>query len=339
MQVDEQFMQRCIQLAELGRGRVEPNPLVGAVIVHQNKIIGEGYHQKYGEAHAEVNAINSVVDQSLLQDATIYVSLEPCSHFGKTPPCSDLIIQSGIKQVVIGAKDPNPQVNGSGIEKLKEAGLEVITNVLEDECIFQNRRFYTYYYKKRPFVFLKWAQTENGFVDDNGKQSWISAAEVKPIVHEWRNQNQAILVGKTTVERDNPALTVREFSGQNPIRVIIDPECELSGNLKVLDGAVETIILNQKRESSEDKIKYIKLENLGVADILKKLYEMEIQSVMVEGGSYTLSQFIQEELWDEAKVIVAPSEISNGTKAPVIDITPLSIETIVNNQIYHYLHT
>lgn len=322
MPKDEQYIQRCIQLAKLGEGNVAPNPMVGAVIVYNDKIIGEGYHQNYGEAHAEVNAINSVDDQSLLAASTIYVSLEPCAHFGKTPPCADLIVINKFNRVVIGCQDSFSKVEGKGIKKLKDAGIEVDIGVLELECRELNKRFFTFHEKKRPFVLLKWAETKNGLIDngitDNKDIAWISAPELKPVVHSWRNQQQAILVGQKTVISDNPSLTVRAINGTNPTRIIIDPQCNLNNKYSVFNSEAQTIVLNSIKDESSKNIRYIKLEEINTKTILEQLYLEDIQSVLIEGGRTTLQSFIDDDLWDEANVIIGQNSFNKGTKAPIL---------------------
>jgi diaminohydroxyphosphoribosylaminopyrimidine deaminase / 5-amino-6-(5-phosphoribosylamino)uracil reductase len=280
MTSDEKYMLRCLELAKLGGVNVAPNPMVGAVIVHQDKIIGEGYHSVYGEAHAEVNAINSVQNKTILAESTIYVSLEPCAHFGKTPPCSDLIIHHNFKKVVVGCIDPFAEVAGKGIEKLRNADIEVRVGVLEEECIKLNKRFFTFHKEKRPYVTLKWAQTKDGFIDINREKNkskgiqWISSPESKVLVHTWRAEEQAILVGKNTVLNDNPSLTVRQITGKNPIRVVLDSQCEISNQYAVLNTESQNYIFNLQLTKKEGKSEWIQLENMEISTILSKLYEI-----------------------------------------------------------------
>ena len=323
----EIFMERCLQLAELGAGAVSPNPMVGAVVVHDGRIIGEGYHRQYGHAHAEVNAITQVTETfpnatDLLKQATIYVSLEPCAHYGKTPPCADLIIKHQIPLVVVGTRDPFSQVDGKGIEKLKAAGIEVITGILEQECQWLNRRFFTKVQKHRPYIILKWAQTNNGFFAPNdGSQLWITGAESRRLVHKWRSEEDAILVGKNTVAIDNPQLNVRLWEGRSPKRVVIDRRLELSKDLNVFDQSVETLIFNEVEFNADGKNKYIALEDFDryvPQYILYQLYLQDIQSVIIEGGAHTLQTFIEADLWDEARVFTGKTVLVNGIKSPEI---------------------
>lgn len=324
-------MRRCIELAGLGLGSVSPNPMVGAVIVHNGLIIGEGYHQQYGQAHAEVNAVNQVSDRfdnaaELLKHATIYVSLEPCAHYGKTPPCADLIIRHQIPQVIIGCRDPFEQVDGKGIEKLRAAGVEVIAGVLEKECQWLNRRFFTRVQKNRPYIILKWAQTADGFfAPDNNSRHWITGQESRRLVHKWRGEEDAILVGKNTAAIDNPHLNVRYWQGKSPKRVVIDRRLELSRQLNIYDQSIETLIFNGIKTDIEGNIKYIALEDFDryvPQYMVYQLYLQDIQSVIIEGGAQTLNSFIEAGLWDEARIFTGPSVLGNGIKAPVITGIP-----------------
>ena len=320
-------MQRCIELAELGNGSVSPNPMVGAVIVMDTIIIGEGYHHKYGEAHAEVNAINQVISTfsdyaDLLDQSVLYVSLEPCAHYGKTPPCADLIIKHKIPNVVIGCRDPFDQVNGKGIEKLQDAGINVITGVLEKECQWLNRRFFTRVQKHRPYIILKWAQTFDGFfAPDDKSQHWITGIESRKLVHQWRGEEDAVLVGKNTAAIDNPQLNVRYSQGKSPKRIVIDRKLELKPDLNIFDQSVETLIFNELKTSIEGKNKYIALEDFDryVPEyILYQLYLQDIQSVIIEGGARTLNKFIEAGLWDEARIFTGNINLKKGIKAPFI---------------------
>ncbi len=316
-------MRRCLQLAALGKGQVAPNPMVGAVIVLNGKIIGEGYHERFGEAHAEVNAVASVEDQSLLNESTIYVSLEPCAHYGKTPPCADLLVSKKFKRVVVGTLDVNAQVFKKGIKRLEDAGIEVTVGVCEKECQELNRPFFTFHAKKRPYVLLKWAQTKNGFLDnasgEKGEVSWISAPETQVLVHQWRSEHQAILVGKNTVLNDNPSLTIRSIKGNNPVRVLLDSHNEIATDAAIKDNQAETIVLNVERSETLNNIRYVKLDTMTPESILAVLYELNIQSILIEGGAQTLQSFIDANLWDEARVITGRNEFLSGTKSPRIE--------------------
>lgn len=301
--------------------------MVGAVIVHEGQIIGEGYHQRYGQAHAEVNAVNAVLTQypnaeELLQNSTIYVSLEPCAHYGKTPPCADLIIKHRIPKVIVGCRDPFDQVNGKGIDKLQAVGIEVICGVLEDECKRLNRCSFTRVQKKRPYVILKWAQTADGFfAPEDKRQFWITGEESRRLVHKWRGEEDAILVGKNTVVIDNPQLNTRLWSGKSPKRVVIDRKLELSRDLNIYDQTVETIVFNEVKTDIEGKIKYIALEDFErfvPQYILFQLYLQDIQSVIIEGGAKTLKSFIEAGLWDEARIFTGKSVLGKGIKAPFV---------------------
>jgi diaminohydroxyphosphoribosylaminopyrimidine deaminase / 5-amino-6-(5-phosphoribosylamino)uracil reductase len=323
----EKYMQRCIELAKLGAGNVSPNPMVGAIVVHEGNIIGEGYHQQYGQAHAEVNAINQVLTDfdnaaELLKNSTIYVSLEPCAHYGKTPPCADLIVKHHIPKVIVGCRDPFDQVNGKGIEKLKDAGVEVISGVLEEECQWVNLRFFTRVQKQRPYIILKWAQTSDGFFAPHDKnQFWITGEESRRLVHKWRSEEDAILIGKNTAAIDNPQLDVRYWQGKSPKRVVIDRKLELSSELHIYDQSVETLIFNEVKMDFDGKIKYIQLEDFErfvPQYILYQLYLQDIQSVIIEGGAHTLNTFIEANLWDEARIFTGKTELGQGVKAPYI---------------------
>jgi diaminohydroxyphosphoribosylaminopyrimidine deaminase/5-amino-6-(5-phosphoribosylamino)uracil reductase len=327
MLLHEKYMHRCLELAALGLGNVSPNPMVGAVIVHEELIIGEGYHHQYGQAHAEVNAVNMAFAdfadaEDLLKNSTIYVSLEPCAHYGKTPPCADLIIKHQIPTVVVGCRDPFEQVNGKGIEKLREAGIEVISGVLEEECQWLNRRFFTRVQKQRPYVILKWAQTDDGFFAPADKsQFWITGDISSKLVHKWRSEEDAILVGKNTAAIDNPQLNVRNWHGRAPKRVIIDRKLELGNKLNVYDQSVETLVFNEVKTAIEGKVKYIALEDFErfvPQYILFQLYLQDIQSVIIEGGAHTINGFIEAGLWDEARIFTGKSVLGEGIKAPCI---------------------
>nr|WP_294858442.1 bifunctional diaminohydroxyphosphoribosylaminopyrimidine deaminase/5-amino-6-(5-phosphoribosylamino)uracil reductase RibD [uncultured Fluviicola sp.] len=328
MSPDEKYMFRALQLAKSGGVCVAPNPLVGAVIVLNNEIIGEGYHQKYGEAHAEVNAVNSVQDKSLLREATIYVTLEPCSHFGKTPPCADLLIRSEFKRVVIAQVDPFSEVAGKGIEKLRNAGIPVDCGILEKEAQELNKRFITFHTKKRPFITLKWAQTANGFIDLDRSQKqetgihWISQPETQVITHRIRSTEQAILVGWRTILNDNPSLTTRAFNGPNPLRIVIDPQLQAPKNATVFCDGMQTLVLNRLEDKTVYGTQYVQLADMNMETILHTLFQKGISSLLVEGGANTLNQFIQSDLWDEALVITGKNEFKSGLKAPILSKNP-----------------
>ena len=328
MASDEKYMLRALQLAKLGGTATKSNPLVGAVIVLHDEIIGEGYHQKYGEAHAEVNAVNSVKDLSLLKEATIYVTLEPCSHFGKTPPCADLLVKHQFKRVVIAQIDPFSKVSGRGIEKLKNAGIQVDCGVLQQEAEELNKRFITFQTKKRPYITLKWAQTSDGFIDldRSHKQevgiNWISQPETQVITHRLRTTEQAILVGWRTIQNDNPSLTSRAFKGPNPLRIIVDPNLKAPKDALVFIDGSKTIVFNLLEEKETGEVRYIKLADMSPESILEALYLQNINSALIEGGASTLNHFIESGLWDEALVITGKAQFKTGLRAPVISKTP-----------------
>ena len=338
---DEIYIQRCIDLAQKGIRAVAPNPMVGCVIVVNDKIIGEGYHQRYGEAHAEVNAINNVANKSLLNKATLYVSLEPCSHTGKTPPCAELIIKSGIKKVVVGTQDPNPIVGGKGIEKLKNRGIEVKEGILREQCLELNKRFFTFHEKQRPYVILKWAQTLDGFLDrirddETQKINWISEPETKTIVHKWRSEEQSILVGRNTITNDNPSLTVRDYGGINPIRLVIDSQLEIGGELNIYSKDAPTIVFNRIKNETKNNVEWVKIKETSTKNILEELFKRGIQSVFVEGGSRTLQYFIIDNVWDEARVVVGQKYFKDGYKAPIINKVPIKSIPFGKDMIHYY---
>lgn len=315
---DEIYMKRCIDLAKNALGYTYPNPLVGSVIVHNGLIIGEGFHQKAGENHAEINAVNSVKNKALLKEATIYVSLEPCAHFGKTPPCANKITETGFKKVVIGTLDSHEKVNGKGKKMIENAGIEVISGVLENECQELNKRFFTFHRKKRPFIILKWAESGDGFLDKDFKPTQIGNILTKQFVHQLRSDEHAILVGTNTALTDNPGLTTREITGRNPVRILIDFDLQVPGNFNIYNNEAPTLVFNAVKDSEESNIKYIKIEKENfLENLMQKLYKNQIQSVIVEGGSFTLQQFIDAEIWDEAIIIKNENlKLTNGTKAP-----------------------
>jgi diaminohydroxyphosphoribosylaminopyrimidine deaminase/5-amino-6-(5-phosphoribosylamino)uracil reductase len=330
VKIHEKFMRRCLILAKKGLGNTSPNPMVGCVIVHNNLIIGEGYTSPYGGNHAEVNAINSVKDKRELQKATLYVSLEPCSHYGKTPPCTDLIVKHKIKEVIIGTIDDNSLVSGKGIEHLKKYGCEVNVGILEWECREINKRFFTFHNKKRPYVILKWAETKDGFIDrlreDRSERNpnWISNKISQQLVHKWRSEESSVLVGTNTVINDDPRLNVRRWAGNNPVRLILDNTLRIPHDFHVFDGSVKTIVFTSSKSMFEKEKDNIVLEYINYADsiprqICDKLYEKNIQSVIIEGGAQILQSFIYDKLWDEARIFIGTSSFGKGLKAPKID--------------------
>lgn len=332
------YIKRCIELAKKAEGNTYPNPLVGSLIVHNGTIIGEGFHKKAGEAHAEINAINSVKNPELLKDSTIYVSLEPCSHFGKTPPCANKIVEIGFKKGVIGTLDSHEKVNGKGKTIIENAGIEVIAGVLEEECRELNKRFFTFHQKKRPFIILKWAQSSDGFIDKNFEPTRISNDLVNQFTHKIRSGEHAILVGTQTALRDNPSLTTRNIKGRNPIRILIDFDLKVPQNFKIYNDEAETLIFNSEKNSVENHIKFIKIEKENfLENLMRKLYELQIQSVIVEGGSFTLQQFIKDNLWDEAMIIKNENlKLENGTQAPNFNFQPIEIQNFRDNKIEFY---
>ncbi len=344
MTTDETYMQRCIELAKLGLGHVAPNPMVGAVVVHNQKIIGEGYHQQYGQAHAEVNAINAVENPELLTESTLYVNLEPCSHFGKTPPCADLIIKHKIPNVIIGSLDFNSLVNGKGIEKLTKSGIEVTVGILEEECKELNKRFFTFHQKRRPYVILKWAQTADGFIDIKreveapGKPLQISTAESRKRLHQWRSEEQAIMVGTNTALLDNPQLTVREWNGKNPLRITIDKWLRIPDHFHLFDKSTPTLIFTAVDKPSVQNLEFVKIdfELSIVTQILNELYKRNIQSLIVEGGELLLNSFIDSESWDEARVFMSNKKIGKGVSAPVLELQYGDKENCGDDKLFTY---
>lgn len=325
MVVEEKYMARCIELARGGEGNTAPNPMVGAVIVHKGKIIGEGFHRKCGEAHAEVNAVASVRDEALLRDSTIYVSLEPCSHYGKTPPCAELIIRKGIPRVVVGTLDPFPEVSGRGVRMLREAGIEVVTGVLEEEARALNPAFMTFQIRKRPYVYLKWAQSADGFMDIRREDASVpsvllSSAETLRRVHRLRSEVAAIMVGTRTALLDNPSLTVRHWAGRSPVRVVLDRTLKLPVGSHLLDGAVPTLVFTAVEVESRPNVEYVQIDfgQEVLSQVLQYLYGQNLNSLMVEGGAELLESFLDVGLWDEAWVETAPVVLGAGVKAPAV---------------------
>ncbi len=343
MHKDDIYMQRCLELAQLGKGAAAPNPLVGSVIVHNDRIIGEGYHQRWGEAHAEVNAVNSVKQSELLPESTLYVNLEPCAHHGKTPPCSDLIIEKKIKRVVVGCVDSFSEVAGRGIERMKKAGVDVTVGVLEEESRELNRRFFTFHEKKRPYIILKWAETQDGFIDvirsaEHPNAAWITNEISRSLVHKWRTEEMAFMVGTRTVELDNPKLNVRAWNGENPIRITIDRDLSLPNTLNLFDQSQPTIVFTELDVDSRPNLEYIKIafsDNL-LQQVLDELYRRNIQSLVIEGGEMLLTSSIESGLWDEALVFVGDRFFGHGIPAPKLKAKPSEHVFLQESQLYYY---
>lgn len=345
MQIDPKYMYRCLQLASCGRGYTTPNPMVGAVVVYKGRIIGEGYHRKSGEAHAEVNAINSVKDKSLLRESTLYVSLEPCSHYGKTPPCAQLIIDSKIPRVVIGSLDPFPKVSGRGVKMLQNANVEVAVGLLKEECDELNKEFVTAYTKNRPYVYLKWAQSGDGYMDkkrtsSEEKPAVISNDFTKIQVHKLRAEVDAIMIGTNTAVLDNPTLTTRLWSGKNPVRVILDRELRIPMDSNIYDGQVQTYIVTEK-ESSQDRFKNVEFIRIDfnshfLETLMRVLRERDILSIMIEGGAQFLQHIIDKKMWDEAIVEVGSVELNEGIKAPIVKGVLLDECSWMSSRKFHF---
>ncbi|MEJ8802471.1 bifunctional diaminohydroxyphosphoribosylaminopyrimidine deaminase/5-amino-6-(5-phosphoribosylamino)uracil reductase RibD [Pontibacter sp. H249] len=337
---DELYMQRALELAKLGSGYTSPNPMVGCVIVHKGQIIGEGWHQKYGGPHAEVNAVAAVDDKSILPQSTVYVTLEPCSHFGKTPPCADLLISHGVKNVVICNTDPNPLVAGRGIKKLFDAGAQVKVGVLEQQGLELNKRFFTFHSQKQPFILLKWAETADGFIAGaDYKQEQISGKLAQRLVHKWRSEEQAIIVGKHTALHDNPRLNTRLWSGQNPLRIVIDKQLQLPQHLHLFDRTQPTVVYNLIKQEEQENLYFVQLQEQKplLHQIMQDLHQRSILSVMVEGGTFLLDSLLQANLWDEAIVFKSRHKIlEEGIKAPLIDAHLYTTQTLGPDQLLHY---
>lgn len=334
-------MYRCLELASLGLGLTFSNPLVGCVIVCKGEIIGEGYHHQFGGAHAEVNAINSVKDQEKLKESVLYVNLEPCAHYGKTPPCADLIIQKQIPKVVIANTDPNPKVASQGIKRMKEAGLEVVTGVLHEQGRWLNRRFFTFHEKKRPYIILKWAQTSDGFIDiirDKDSETginWITDAICKTLVHKWRSEEMAILTGANTIRNDNPALNVREWTGNSPLRCVISASGMLPPSSAIFDGKHKAILFTQSDNAAYKNTTTVTLkpgEN-NCKQVLDYLWQQNILSLLIEGGSIAIQNYFEQNLWDEIRYFVGNKRFLNGVKAPEIKGVPNYSESIGNSML------
>lgn len=340
----KKYIRRCIDLALNGKGHTKTNPMVGCVIVNNDRVIGEGYHEYYGGPHAEVNAINSVKDKSLLVKSTLYVSLEPCAHTGKTPPCSDLIVRLKIPKVVIGSRDPNSLVAGKGIEKLKRANIEVVEGVLEDECMVLNNRFFTYHSKKRPYIILKWAESADGFMDierDAGTPigpNWISNPISRMLVHKWRSEENAILVGTNTVLADNPSLTTRLWNGNSPVRVVLDRRSRLPLDSNVFSNKAATLIFTEESSKEIDNLSYYQIDFTvpPIEAILNQLWVNEIQSVIIEGGKKVLQSFIDSNYWDEARIFRGNTVFQKGLSAPQIKNKVFSIDSILDDTLLLY---
>lgn len=354
--LDNLFMERCLSLAMNGMGNTKPNPMVGSVVVHNNRIVGEGYHSIYGGAHAEKNAIESVVDKSVLKDSILYVSLEPCSHFGKTPPCANLIVDSGIRKVVVAVEDPNPLVKGKGIEFLSSQGVEVKIGVKEAEAIELNRRFFTFHTRNRPYVILKWAQTLDGFIDvvrkpdDPVKPVWITNEESRVLVHKWRSEEQAILIGTNTVLMDNPQLNVRYWQGQSPMRVVLDRLLRIPLESHVYDGTVPTLIFignNATALARRPLVAQVPNTEMVIIDfargaevqMLKELHRRGVQSLIIEGGTMILNSFFARGFWDEARMFVGNKFFGNGVKAPFFKGEPITFDEIGDSRLYTFRNT
>ncbi len=341
----EKFMRRCLDLAEKGGSYVAPNPKVGSVIVHENRIIGEGFHQVYGQAHAERNAINAVVeaDKHLLPESTLYVNLEPCSFQGHQPPCANLLIATGIKKVVVGDLDPNPKVAGNGMKMLEEAGIQVTQGILKKECAWQNRRFKTFHLKKRPYIVLKWAQTIDGYIaPDNEHQKWISNQLTKRISHRWRTEEQAIMVGRKTAQVDNPQLTARLWTGKNPLRLVLDQRLLLANDLHLFDSTTPTVIFTAKNVPQKPNVAYARLDYTESIphQVAEYLYNRPVISVLIEGGPTLLKSFIQANLWDEARIFIGNQYWGSGKAAPSLSSVALhSKEQLGDNELKVLLNT
>ena len=338
VKTNEKYIRRCIELAKNGLGTTYPNPMVGSVIVCDGKIIGEGWHKKSGEPHAEVNAVNAVKDKSLLKKSTIYVSLEPCSHFGKTPPCCDLIIKNEIPNVVIGTVDPNIKVAGKGIKKLREAGANVTVGILETECNELNKRFFTFHTKKRPYIILKWAESQDGFIAPLTKSKkrpvWITNTFSRQLVHKWRSEEQAILVGTQTVIDDNPKLDIRDWTGENPIRIVLDQNNRIPKDSAIFNEATKTIVFSKATVSNSKEnsnFEIIDFEKNVARQITVLLHQHQIQSVIIEGGRQTLQTFIDENLWDEARLFIGNNSFEKGTNAPIITLKNKTEQAVGND--------
>lgn len=336
--IDSLFMRRTLELALMGRGKVSPNPLVGSIVVHNGHIMGEGWHQQYGGPHSEVNAINAVDNKELLKECTVYVNLEPCCHYGKTPPCTDLLIQHNVKRVVVANLDSNPLVAGEGIKKLRANSIEVTTGILDKEGRELNKRFFTWMEKQRPYIVLKWAQTADGFVArKNYDSKWISNEFSRQLVHKWRTEEDAVLVGTKTAAVDNPMLTVRDWTGRNPVRVVIDRFLRLDKTLNLFDGTQPTICYNVLKHEVHSNLSWIRLDETNfIENLVNDLYKQKVQSVIIEGGAQTLNLFIKAGLWDEARVFLSHKTFIDGFKPPSLPGVLTGQEIIMNDILQFY---
>lgn len=342
-------MRRCLELAQRGAGSVSPNPMVGAVLVYQGRIVAENYHRQYGQGHAEALLVQDVKARfgkqavDIFRDSTLYVSLEPCAHQGKTPPCASLIAESGIKEVVIGCSDPFDRVNGKGVGLLRAAGIHVVDDVCKEEAMWLNRRFFTRVHKSRPYIILKWAETADGyFAPTDGRQRWISGAIARQLVHRWRTEEDAVLVGTNTALIDNPQLTAREWEGRDPIRILIDRNLKVSTDAAIYGADGSVIIFNESKADWEGNRKYIALEHFGLylpEKIIYQLYLMDIQSVIVEGGAQILSSFIASGLWDEARVFRSSQQWKEGIPAPKLGRIAVSSQTVGDDLLSIYTNS
>jgi len=336
-------MQRCLELARGGLGKTAPNPMVGAVVVHNGTILGEGYHREYGGPHAEVHAIAAVRERWKLSESTLYVNLEPCVHQGKTPPCTDLILKEKISSVIIGTADPFDEVAGKGIAKLRSRGCHVEVGVLKEECRDLNRRFFTFHEKKRPYIILKWAQTADGFIDVNrmpgaiNRPTWITSEKLRMLVHKWRTQESAIMVGTQTAVKDNPQLNVRDWHGRNPVRIVLDQDLALPAHLNLLDNSQETIVINEITEKTKGKTQYwrFRFDDLLLDQLMGRLYQENLQSILVEGGQHMLQSFIGKNLWDEARIFTGRQFFGEGVPAPRIKKPSDLMTTHVGKEVFH----
>lgn len=346
MPTHEHFMQRALFLAQKGLSAAMPNPSVGAVIVYKDTIIGEGYTSAFGGPHAEVNAVNSVIDKSLLAESSLYVTLEPCSHFGKTPPCAELIVKHQLKHVIIGCIDPFAEVAGKGIDKLKNAGINVTVGILEEECKESHVRFFTFHNKKRPYIILKWAESADGFIaplqKNEQKPVWLSNIYSRQLTHKWRSEEMAILVGTKTVLNDNPSLTTRDYVGKNPVRIYLDTNHKIDSSFTITNSDAKTICLTKKTPTNSlENIIYKEINfNSLVDEICKVCYKEKLQSIIIEGGSYTLQQFIEKNIWDEARVFKSAPILTYGVLAPKLKSEKITgKQAITNNTLVIYKNT